>query len=369
MKGYHFGYKNAACRLACMAVWLVMLAVPAKAQVTVDVRMDSLELWVGEQTRITLDVSLDASSELEMPPLKAGDMLVPGVEVVEIAPADTQRLNEGARRLVSREYTVTSFDSALYYLPPFVVKVDGKEYESKSLALRVLTVPVDTVHVDRFYGPKEIMDVPFSWSDWSGVFWLSVLLLLWVLALAYFYISYRDNKPIVKIVKLAPKILPHTKAMQEIDQIKAEKAWAKEDSKEYYTRLTAILRTYIEKRYGFNAMEMTSSEIIDRLLKEQNRESLDELRTLFQTADLVKFAKYSTLINENDANLVNAIEFINQTKVEADANAKPEPDEVTVEQKRSRRALVWMRVALVFFTAAGVALLGWILWMMYDLMS
>ena len=35
---------------------------------------------------------------------------------------------------------------------------------------------------------------------------------------------------------------------------------------------------------------------------------------LFQTADLVKFAKYNTLINENDANLVNAIEFINQTK-------------------------------------------------------
>ena len=41
---------------------------------------------------------------------------------------------------------------------------------------------------------------------------------------------------------------------------------------EYYTRLTAILRTYIEKRYGFNAMEMTSTEIIDRLLKEQTSE-------------------------------------------------------------------------------------------------
>ena len=51
---------------------------------------------------------------------------------------------------------------------------------------------------------------------------------------------------------------------------------------EYYTRLTAILRTYIEKRYGFNAMEMTSTEIIDRLLKEQTSESLDELRMLFQ---------------------------------------------------------------------------------------
>ena len=246
--------------------------------------------------------------------------------------------------------------------------VDGKEYQSKNLALRVLSVPVDTVHTDQFYGPKEIMKVPFSWADWSPIFWLSLLLLAWTLLLTYFYIRYRDNKPIIKIIKLAPKVLPHTKAMQEIDQIKAEKAWAKEDSKEYYTRLTSILRTYIEKRYGFNAMEMTSAEIIDRLLTE-NAESLDELRALFQTADLVKFAKYSTLINENDANLVNAIEFINQTKREADPKAQAVPDEVVVEQKRSRRTLLGMRVGLAVATLAGVALLVWICGMVYELIA
>ena len=365
MKSYHNKNKRAV-RLWLLLPFLLMASV-VEAQVTVDVRIDSLELWVGEQTRITLDVSTDTKSKLVMPQVKAGDMLTPGVEVVEVAKADTQQLNEGARRLVSQSYIVTTFYSALYYLPPLVVKVDGKEYQSKNLALRVLSIPVDTVHVDRFYGPKEIMAVPFSWTDWSLIFALSVLLLVWVLGLAYFYIRYRDNKPIIKIIKLAPKVLPHTKAMEEIDQIKAEKVWAKEDSKEYYTRLTAILRTYIEKRYGFNAMEMTSTEIIDRLLKEQTSESLDELRMLFQTADLVKFAKYNTLINENDANLVNAIEFINQTKVEADENAVPEPDEVTIEQKRSRRTLISMRLALVLLTLAALALLGWILWMVYDL--
>ena len=88
---------------------------------------------------------------------------------------------------------------------------------------------------------------------------------------------------------------------------------------------------------------------------------------LFQTADLVKFAKYNTLINENDANLVNAIEFINQTKVEVDENAVPESDEVTIEQKRSRRTLISMRLALVLLTLAALALLGRILWMVYDL--
>lgn len=341
----------------------------AYSQVTVDVKIDSLELFVGQQTRITLDVSCDKKAQLIMPQLSAGSELTQGVEIVEVEKPDTQLLNEGARQLISQRYIVTSFDSALYYLPPFVVKVDNKEYTSKNLALRVLSIPVDTVHVDRYYGPDDIMEPPFSWEDWSLIFWLSCLLLAWSILSFYLYIRYRDNKPIIKIIKLAPKILPHTKAMQEIDQIKAEKVWAKEDSKEYYTRLTATLRTYIESRYGFNAMEMTSSEIITRLTEGQTEESLDELRALFATADLVKFAKYNTQINENDMNLVSAIEFINRTKVEADPNVKPVPDEITIEQKRSRRTIMSMRLTLMLFILSGIALLGWILWMIYNLIA
>ena len=174
-------------------------------------------------------------------------------------------------------------------------------------------------------------------------------------------------KPVIKIIKLASKILPHTQAMQEIDRIKAEKVWAKEDSKEYYTRLTSILRTYIEKRYGFNAMEMTSTEIIDNLLKERHNENFNELSDLFKTADLVKFAKYSTLINENDANLVNAIDFINQTKKDVDENIDPKAEEVLIEQERNRRTLKSMRIGLVFLMLIGFVLLCYIFWLIYDL--
>ena len=133
MKSYHNKNKRAV-RLWLLLPFLLMASV-VEAQVTVDVRIDSLELWVGEQTRITLDVSTDTKSKLVMPQVKAGDMLTPGVEVVEVAKADTQQLNEGARRLVSQSYIVTSFDSALYYLPPLVVKVDGKEYQLNPLFL------------------------------------------------------------------------------------------------------------------------------------------------------------------------------------------------------------------------------------------
>ena len=89
-----------------------------------------------------------------------------------------------------------------------------------------------------------------------------------------------------------------------------------EDQKAYYTLLTDTLRQYIQERFGFNAREMTSTQILYHLQQNGDQKMIDELRELFQTADLVKFAKYSTLLNENDLNLVNAVNFIDQTKQE-----------------------------------------------------
>lgn len=341
---------------------------PCRAQVTVDVRIDSLELFVGEQTGITLEVSGEKGTTLILPRYEEGDTLVSGVEVVEMAKADTQMLNEGARQLITQRYVVTSFDSALYYIPPFVVQANGERYESNSLALRVLTIPVDTIHLDQFFPPKGIMDLKFAWADWRLIVWLTALLLLWIAGWVWLFVRYKSNKPIIKFVKRAPKLPPHAAAMEEIERIKAEKVWAQENSKEYYTRLTAILRTYIERRYGFNAMEMTSTEIIEHLMHEQTKESLEELRTLFETADLAKFAKFNTPANENDRNLVSAVEFINQTKIEVDPS-KAEPDQEIIEQHRSRRILISMRATLIGLAVAGVALLSWIVWMVWNVLN
>jgi hypothetical protein len=102
-------------------------------------------------------------------------------------------------------------------------------------------------------------------------------------------------------------------------------------------------------------MEMTSSEIIEKLTATQDQKALAELRQLFTTADLVKFAKYSTLINENDMNLVNAIEFINQTKLEnvpTEEVVKPQLSEADVRSQKMRRTLKGVITVLIICCAA-----------------
>ena len=341
------GLKALVC--ACLLWWTVGM----QAQVTVEASIDSVQLLIGEQARLKLQVSMDAGKPFSLPHFN--DTIVKGVEVMEEAKPDTQQLNGNKRWLVTREYTLTSFDSALYYLPPLEVKVDGQAYHSKSLALKVMSVPVDTAHADKFFGPKTIEEVPLTWQDVAPLVYAVLILLVAAGGMVFLILRYRDNKPIIKIIKVEPKLPPHQEAMRKIEEIKAQQMARREDPKTYYTELTDVIRNYIRERFGFNALEMTSAEIIDHLMQEKDKDSVAELRLLLETADLVKFAKHAPMINENDRNLLNAIDFINETKQEEDPNAKKGPTEVKVVEKRSKRGRI---VLLCAIALAGIVALA-----------
>jgi hypothetical protein len=329
--------------------------------------IDSIQILVGQQAHITLTAVAKENSKVEFPQFKPTQMITPGVEVLGSQELESQQEDNG---FVTRAtvYTLTSFDDTLYYLPPMTVKIDGKPYKSKSLALKVLTIDVDTTNVDQFFGPKDVQDNPFQWSDWSLTFWLSVLMLVLLAICYYLYLRMRDNKPIITHIRIVKKLLPHQKAMQQIEQIKAEKMVTAEDSKEYYTRLTDTIRKYIEERYGFSAMEMTSSEIIAKLMETQDEGALSELRHLFLTADLVKFAKYSTLINENDMNLVNAIDFINQTKLENEPVEETVKPQLSEEDQRSQKARRLLKTIIIAISVVCLALFGYVVFTLYQLL-
>jgi hypothetical protein len=328
------------------------------AQASVTAKIEPVEMMMGEQTQVTISVQANDGAKVSFPVFKPRQELVPGVEVL-----NSQQPDDNTLQLI-----LTSFDGKLYHLPAFKVKVDGKEYKTEDLALKVIEVEVDTTKLDQFYGPKDVQDNPFQWSDWSLSFWLSILMLVMMALCYYLYLRLRDNKPIIAHIKIVKRLLPHQKAMKEIEQIKADKMVSSDNQKEYYTKLTDTLRKYIEERYGFSAMEMTSTEIIERLMQ-TDQQSLEELRQLFTTADLVKFAKYSTMINENDANLVNAIDFINQTKLENQPTETVEKPQLSAEDQRSQKERRVLKVFIWLLSAATVLLFCYVLYNIYQMLN
>ena len=122
----------------------------------------------------------------------------------------------------------------------------------------------------------------------------------------------------------------YERTLKELDEIKQSKLWQQGKEKEYFTSITDTLRRYLVDRFGINAMEKTSAEILDSVKGiDEIVPAFEKLEQVLKLADFVKFAKFRPLPDENDLSLVNAYFFVNQTKpVEI-----PNPEEAKDEGK------------------------------------
>lgn len=126
------------------------------------------------------------------------------------------------------------------------------------------------------------------------------------------------------------------------------------EQKDYYTDVTNVLRTYIYRRFNINALEMTSHEMLDSLKETCDALKIDDLRAILKTVDLVKFAKYSTNLNDMDYYLNSIEHFIDSTKINEPVEVVSEPKE-DIKDKRSRKMLK-LTIALLIVASVVVFL-------------
>ena len=287
------------------------------AELSVQAQIDSSSLLIGNQTNLRYTVSQPADRFVQFPFF--ADTISKGVEIIERKNPDTLRLADNQIE-IRQDYIVSVFDSGLYVIPPAMFVVENDTFLSNALTLTGISVPVDTVSMD-FNDIKPIMQLPFDWRTFGKI--AALVLLIWlILAVAiYVFVRYWKKKPILPNAK--PKVLipAHITALQALDKIKSEKLWQHGREKEFHTQLTDVLRLYIEKRFGINAMEMTSDEILEHL-KQNNIDVLNNLKQVLLSADLVKFAKQKMLPNENDLSIENSYLFVNRTKREETTETK-----------------------------------------------
>lgn len=205
------------------------------------------------------------------------------------------------------------------------------------------------------------------WSEWTPLIWSALAVIVLCLAFAYLLQRLKHNKPIIAKIRIVKVVPPHQKALNEIENLKKVNFESTDDQKEYYTKLTEALRKYIKERFGFNAMEMTSSEIIMHLKANGDESMMNELQELFMTADLVKFAKYSSLLNEKDMNLVNAINFIDKTKRDDVPTEEKIMPTLSDDEKKTNKnhmvitSLLWLIGIAAFVLVVYIVYNAWLL--------
>lgn len=302
----------------------------AQQRPLIDVSIDSAAILIGEQTMLHLTVTADQDRPVQV--IIPNDTLMAGVELLNLSKADSTQI-ENNRLVIKQDLLITSFDSALYLLPPLKV-IDGVDtVYSNQVALKVSTLPVNAENPEEYFDIKQVWKPPFVWADYLPIL-LGIMLVLLLAAVTWYgWKRWKEQKSLIPFKKEGPKLPPHEQAIKELDAIKEQKLWQQGLNKAYYTQITETLRRYIDGRFGINAMEMTSGEILDLIRQNDEAKPLYEnLRQILSLADFVKFAKMNPLPDENDLSLANAYRFVEQTKP-VEEEAKPAEESTELKQE------------------------------------
>ncbi len=282
-------------------------------------KLDSTNILLGDQIKLFLEIDHPKNVEIEFP--QVPDSLNLGlIEVLDRSGIDTFEIDNEKFLKQIQSYTITCFDSGSYRIAPvwFKINIDGR---IDSVPTNGVTLNVFTMQIDTTKGPTDIKmpyDAPLTLKEVTPYI-LGVILIGAIIFLILYSIKRKkNNKPIFARPK-KPKEPAHIVAIRELDRIKTEKIWQKGKSKQYHSEVTEALRVYIEDRFEIPAMEQTSDETIENFRVNKNLLTDKLFIKLSQTlklADLVKFAKYKPLPDDDSLSLTNAYTFVNDTKKE-----------------------------------------------------
>jgi hypothetical protein len=293
--------------------------------------LDTNRIRIGEQVVLSFDVTAPKDAFLIFPQLPDTSQ---NIEVVERTLIDTLKTGDASMLKYHQKIVITCFDPGIYILQPFKFYYGLSAGSiTDSVATDQLMLKVDTMMVDTSLAIKDIklpFRVPLTWRD-ALPYIISVIALFAVIA----YWIYLRRKRKRSLAELHPVITPksaHEAALEALRKLQEQKLWQQGLYKEYHSQVSDTIRTYIEHRFYVMALELPSDDTLDRLIRAGiSAEAFEKLRSIFQIADMVKFAKTIPLSTENEMSLQAAFEFVmitkHETRDEIDASKEQKEDE------------------------------------------
>ena len=273
---------------------------------------DTLAIKIGAPLKYELAVKAPLTAHVIWPVLKDS---IGAFEILEKQPIDTT-VREGEQQY-RQTFTLTNFKPGEQVLPAVSFPYQSANGSSDTLFTDSFRVQVSTVKVDsgrRIQPLKGLMEVPLTFREILPYI-LAGLAIIGLGVLGYWLFKRWQKRKHAPTSTAKPVQMPHEKALQELKALEDAQLWQKGHIKEYHDQLTDIIRAYLERILGIQAMELTTSEIMNELQgRALTPHQKDQLQELFSMADMAKFARAQPSADENQKALSVAYQFIRETK-------------------------------------------------------
>jgi len=309
------------------SLWLLTFLTPfviwSQQSVELRVAVDTTAVKIGEQLNYTIQVKADSTAQVSFPE----QPIFAPFELLDESPIDTLRAQ--SHFLYTKKYALIQFDTGNYFLPQQQVLVDGFSKIADLISIRVDPVVVDTTK-QKLYDIKPLTKVKKNYDALIAQILWGLALGLILIGVFYTYLFQKRKKEL-----RARELPPFERAIEELRALESEILSEQEEFKRYYSRLTDVVRRYLEEEAKIDALESTSEELLVKLELRKDSGSLDldpktlkSLREVLKNADLVKFAKSLPEIYTATEDRKAVEHVVKETK-----EALPEPTEEELREK------------------------------------
>ena len=300
-----------------------------RGPLTVHVRADKSTMTIAETVLLELVAAVEPGYEVQMPKV---DKVLESFGIVDWDNLG-DKLDETGNVVSTYQYRLEPFLSGTYPIPAFTFEfhdVNSPEENKYELTTEAIEIEVTSLLDDqraelKIEDIEDVVEIPKAPSFW----WAWALGVIAVLAAAgtWLWLRRKRVKELVRIFKPA-----HELAYERLRILVREDLVGAGRIKEFYERISDVLRHYIEHRFSLRAPERTTEEFLYELastnvLPESDKENLAQF---LQHCDLVKFARHEPTAEQIQETFDLVKTFIEKTK--SDERKVDVTDMVTAEE-------------------------------------
>jgi len=313
---------------------IVSASPPQEASVSLESKVDKKEVTIGDPIHYSITATMPKGIKFSLP--KWGSNLGKfEIQDYQIT-GSTEQENQIIRTI---DYTIAAYEVGSYHIPPVEIQYKTIEGEQKKISAEGIDIkvkavaPEDAAEIKDIKGPLEIKR---SWSPYRKIFLWSTLALILMLLIGG-GIRYYRKKKIFQDREPELRRPAHEIACEEL-KIIWDTFLENNLIKEFYLRLSEIIRHYFSRRYQINALEATTEELIWELKNQPLHWKHKSLISNFLgDCDLVKFAKYIPKMTETEKTYQLALQIIDETKIKNHSPQTNLPSPVTPENMNNTK--------------------------------